>query len=169
MIPVSLLWTVQIPVKKKLTLGGIFSLTVFVMMASISRCIVVTSTKPTDHSWYYPGSAIEMAIAIIVACLASSRALFSSQTISQRLPIHHREQRNDREQHPLTNFGLHRNGRSSASITGSDGQTVKVSAFGYGAIRGITTVSTASSVDVLPLPPMDRIHVRNEFEVSMFR
>ena len=61
-IPASLLWRVSIQLKKKLTLGGIFSLSVLIIVASISRVAVVSSTKATDQSWYYVGSAIEMAI-----------------------------------------------------------------------------------------------------------
>ena len=60
-IPFSLLWRVSLPLKKVLALGGIFSLSIFVIVASISRVAVVSSTKATDQSWYYVGSAIEMA------------------------------------------------------------------------------------------------------------
>ena len=60
-IPFSLLWRVSIPLKKVLALGGIFSLSIFIIVASISRVAVVSSTKATDQSWYYIGSAIEMA------------------------------------------------------------------------------------------------------------
>ena len=61
LIPFSLLWRVAIPLKKLLALGGIFSLSIFIIAASISRVAVVSSTKATDQSWYYVGSAIEMA------------------------------------------------------------------------------------------------------------
>ena len=60
-IPFSLLWRVSIPLKKALALGGIFSLSIFIIVASISRVAVVTSTEATDQSWCYVGTAIEMA------------------------------------------------------------------------------------------------------------
>ena len=62
-VPVSLLWNVQIPLRKKLALGGIFSLSVFVMVASIVRA-VVTSTPSfgVDMSWLYLWTSVEMSV-----------------------------------------------------------------------------------------------------------
>ena len=60
-IPFDLLWRISLPLKKVLALGGIFSLSIFIIVASISRVAVVSSTKDTDQSWYLIGSAIEMA------------------------------------------------------------------------------------------------------------
>ena len=62
-IPVSLLWNVQIKLRKKLALAGIFSLTVFIMIASIIRVVVTTSDNmQNDQTWLFSWAAIEMAV-----------------------------------------------------------------------------------------------------------
>ena len=186
-IPASLLWRVSIQLKKKLALGGIFSLSVFIIVASITRVAVVSSTKATDQSWYYVGSAIEMAIgklpalrvpiyrrltpflAVIVACLSSYRALFTSNTISQRLPKYQSEVRNDPERHALRRFGFTNLGRSSASIPGAtrnnDGKwsaTMEATGQEY---EG-HTAEASRAAEVTALPPMDRqVYVQSEISV----
>ncbi|KAI9878023.1 MAG: hypothetical protein M1830_002143 [Pleopsidium flavum] len=76
-IPVLMLWNVRISWRRKLALIGIFSLTVIVIIFSIVRVAVVTSTTTqADISWLYMWSNIEMAVSVIVACLASFRQLF---------------------------------------------------------------------------------------------
>lgn len=64
-IPILMLWNVQISLRKKLALMGIFSLTVIVMVVAIVRVAVVT-TKNTnaDISWLYFWSNIEIAVGI---------------------------------------------------------------------------------------------------------
>ncbi len=64
-IPILMLWNIQISLRKKLALMGIFSLTVIVMVVAIVRVAVVT-TKNTnaDISWLYFWSNIEIAVGI---------------------------------------------------------------------------------------------------------
>lgn len=64
LLPFILLWKVQIRLHKKLALGGIFSLTIFIMIASVIRVVVVvvSSVKMPDLSWLYTWSALEMAV-----------------------------------------------------------------------------------------------------------
>lgn len=61
-IPVSFLWNVPIPLRKKLGLIGIFSMTVFIMIAGIVRVVVGDAVALTDQSWCYAWSAIEMSV-----------------------------------------------------------------------------------------------------------
>lgn len=99
-IPVLILWHVQIPLRRKLILFAIFSVTVVVMIVSILRVALLNSeAQNADISWLYLWSNIEMATcmwsrfpacldsftdqlppstAIIIACVASFRQLFVS-------------------------------------------------------------------------------------------
>ena len=77
-IPFVILWQVRIPLTKKLALTGIFSLVIITMVFAILRVTLISKlTKQPDTSWSYMWSAIEQNIAIIVACLASFRTLFT--------------------------------------------------------------------------------------------
>ena len=60
-IPILILWNVQIPIRKKLILYAIFSITIVVMVVSIVRVAVVKSAdENVDISWLYLWSSIEM-------------------------------------------------------------------------------------------------------------
>lgn len=62
-VPVSMLWKVQISLRQKLALTGIFSLTVFIMVFAIIRVAVVTSESDMpDETWMYLWSAIEQTV-----------------------------------------------------------------------------------------------------------
>ncbi|KAI1074869.1 hypothetical protein F5B20DRAFT_585879 [Whalleya microplaca] len=80
--PVLILWNVQIPTRKKLILFAIFSVTVFIMVVSIIRVTMVVDLRGelrnASIDWLYTWSNVEMAVAIIVACVASFRQLFVS-------------------------------------------------------------------------------------------
>ncbi|KAL8665297.1 MAG: hypothetical protein Q9202_002348 [Teloschistes flavicans] len=79
LIPFSLLKGVQMRWHRKAALSGIFSLVVITMIFAIVRTALVGSSNTTqpDSSWLYMWNAIEASVAIIVACLASFRNLFS--------------------------------------------------------------------------------------------
>lgn len=132
-LPINLLWTVQIHLRKKIALGCIFSLSVFIMVASIVRMAVYNASGTNDTSWLCSWSAIEMAIgsvnllnptipsliltAIIVACLASFRALFTSTAKSQRLSHQQKDHPIDPERQAFKNLGFHNTDRSLVSIS----------------------------------------------------
>lgn len=106
LVPVNLLWKVRLSIRKKLALGGIFSVTVIIMVFAIVRVIVISSYSPQpDQSWLYMWSSVEQAVcksilsqlletapvddgepgshstihtAIMVACLASFPSLFGN-------------------------------------------------------------------------------------------
>lgn len=84
-IPSLILWKVQIPLKRKLMLLGIFSLTVVVMAVAIIRVAVNSdNTRNAAIDWLYFWSNIEAATAIVIACMASFRQLFvTSQNAHQ--------------------------------------------------------------------------------------
>ncbi|KAI1287577.1 hypothetical protein F5Y03DRAFT_405492 [Xylaria venustula] len=79
-IPFGVLWNVRIPLKKKIFLLGVFSLTVIIIITSIIRVVLVmgvgAATRVSSIDWLYLWSNIEAGIAISVACLASFRQLF---------------------------------------------------------------------------------------------
>ncbi|KAL8850284.1 MAG: hypothetical protein Q9221_004794 [Calogaya cf. arnoldii] len=72
---------VQMEWHRKATLGGIFCLVVITMIIAIIRVALVGSDNKTqlDATWMYLWSAIETSVAIIVACLATFRNLFSRE------------------------------------------------------------------------------------------
>lgn len=101
LIPITMLWGVQMKWGRKATLAGIFSLVIITMTFAIVRIAVVGSVKRRgpDDPWLYMWSAIEtsvgklmmmrlfynetiidtVSLAIIVACLASFGNLFSRE------------------------------------------------------------------------------------------
>ncbi|KAI4166774.1 MAG: hypothetical protein LQ343_007756, partial [Gyalolechia ehrenbergii] len=79
LVPVNLLRTVRLSVRKKVALGSIFTITVFTMVFAIIRVVVVSSySKQPNQTWLYLWSGIEQAVSIIVASIASFPALFRS-------------------------------------------------------------------------------------------
>ena len=58
-----MLWKVRLSIRKKLALGGIFSITVIIMVFAIIRVVVITShTEQPDQSWLYLWSSIEQTV-----------------------------------------------------------------------------------------------------------
>ncbi|KAL9002678.1 MAG: hypothetical protein Q9188_004404 [Gyalolechia gomerana] len=77
-IPIGMLWKVQMSLRKKLALVGIFSLAVITTIFAIVRVTSISAlTHQPETSWSYMWSSIEVCVAIIVACLASFRSLFT--------------------------------------------------------------------------------------------
>lgn len=69
-IPILMLWNVRISWKKKLTLMGIFSLTIIVIIFSIVRVALVNSKhRSIDISWLYMWSNIEVAVCTFFSSL----------------------------------------------------------------------------------------------------
>ena len=58
-----MLWTVQINLRQKMGLIGIFSLTIIVIAFAIARgALVITYSNIPDESWLYMWSAIEQTV-----------------------------------------------------------------------------------------------------------
>ncbi|OCK82942.1 hypothetical protein K432DRAFT_274115, partial [Lepidopterella palustris CBS 459.81] len=72
---------VHIDLRKKLALLGICSLTAFIITITIVRVVVATDGKILDLSWLILFQGAELSVAIIVACLATFRTLY---TMSKR-------------------------------------------------------------------------------------
>ncbi|KAJ5225876.1 hypothetical protein N7468_007101 [Penicillium chermesinum] len=80
--PMPVLKSLQLPKKQKIALMGVFALGAFVMITSILRLksllVISNSTDPTyDNVGAATWSAVECNVAIICACLPSTRALLS--------------------------------------------------------------------------------------------
>ena len=68
------------------------------MIASITRTVMTTSGSQNDDlTWMNAWAGIEMSVAVIVACLCSFRALFTSQSRSQRTKAYKASSSNDLE------------------------------------------------------------------------
>ena len=62
-IPISMLWRVQMPLKKKVALTGIFSLAVITAMFAIIRMTVTSASgRLFDVSWLFMWSSIEQCV-----------------------------------------------------------------------------------------------------------
>lgn len=84
-LPLTLLWKLQIDLRRKLGIGALFSLTFFTMAVSIARCAVVTRAAGIpDKSMITLWSQLEHTVAITIACLVSYRAWFT-RTRPQRI------------------------------------------------------------------------------------
>ncbi|KAK0508281.1 hypothetical protein JMJ35_009365 [Cladonia borealis] len=76
-VSTNILWKVQISTRKKLALAGICSLTAVIICISAIRISLGSSGGRLDDAIYISLGGVEIAIAIIVACLASFRALYT--------------------------------------------------------------------------------------------
>ncbi|KAF2274028.1 uncharacterized protein EI97DRAFT_382156, partial [Westerdykella ornata] len=80
-IPFTILWQVRLSMRRKLALGSLFAITLFVILCAILRMTVVEHSAingQMDVTWLYLWYKIELDTAIVVASLASFRALFTS-------------------------------------------------------------------------------------------
>ena len=58
-----MLWKVQITLRQKLALGGVFSLTIFIMIFAIIRVVVVSgNSHQPDQTWLYLWTSIEQTV-----------------------------------------------------------------------------------------------------------
>ena len=70
LIPITMLWGVQMQRSRKIALAGIFSLVIITMIFAIVRTAVVGSveTRLPDSSWLYMWSAIETSVGKLDRC-----------------------------------------------------------------------------------------------------
>ena len=109
-IPISMLWSVQMSIRKKLALIVIFSFVIVTMAIAVVRVAVISAlSRQPDTSWSCMWSSVEQcigksvvefartplvakiytdlcALAIIVSCLGSFRALFPRQDSRKPTP-----------------------------------------------------------------------------------
>ncbi|KAK4206939.1 hypothetical protein QBC37DRAFT_444784 [Rhypophila decipiens] len=89
LIPIILVWGVQLHLRRKLAFTGLFSLTAITIIVSIVRAVGINASKwengQNDPSYIWLWSAIEACIAIVVACLSSFPQLFMA---SSKKPVY---------------------------------------------------------------------------------
>ncbi|KAL4744324.1 hypothetical protein BDW72DRAFT_199705 [Aspergillus terricola var. indicus] len=79
-LPITLLWSAQIPTRRKIILMSILSMAVLIIIVAIVRvAVVATKNANPDGTWLWMWSFIEATVANIVACIASFRQLFVQQ------------------------------------------------------------------------------------------
>lgn len=79
-LPITLLWNVRLPLRRKMILISILSLAVLIIIVAIVRvAVVATKEKNSDMSWLWMWSFIEATVANIIACVGSFRQLFVKQ------------------------------------------------------------------------------------------
>lgn len=157
-IPFSLLWKVRIPLKKKLILLSIFSLTVVVIVVAIIRVVLISDRqsngpKYAHIDWLYLWSNVEISISLIVACLASFRQLFTSTKATSSQPW-------SVGKPPTTNKGsilsfLLRTRRSrDAEATGGDSS-----------VKSVSSHSSRSQTELRSIP-LNAVHVRHTIDIG---
>ena len=90
-IPLTLALKSRVPLKQKLALAGIFSLSLIVTIFSIVRFVLCRGTA--GPSWLECWSSIEQSVSVTVASLVSFRTLMISKShISERSSSRHRNE-----------------------------------------------------------------------------
>ncbi|KAI0020445.1 hypothetical protein F4780DRAFT_372666 [Xylariomycetidae sp. FL0641] len=75
-IPVNIVWRARIPLKKKIALGCVCSLTALMIVVTIVRVAVGSTEQQVYITWLLLWNSVEMTLAIVVACVASFRGLY---------------------------------------------------------------------------------------------
>ncbi|KAL8980505.1 MAG: hypothetical protein Q9205_004430 [Flavoplaca limonia] len=141
-VPVKILWDVQISLRSKIGLIVLFSLTIFTMIVAILKVTLTLQTDREDDSWLYMWAGVEPAVAIIIACGISYRALVSKETRSSNKYSGNTDQRR-----------LHND--TSHAASNATGNESRVHA-------GKSSSDSSIGEEVVPL---DVIHVRKDYDV----
>lgn len=98
LLPVHPLWLLQMPIRQKLAVGGIFFLGFIVVAFGIARLVIFqlvidfTTAEPlkyfTDITWYTAGTLFwhlaEIVVALLACCLPTYRPLFQTRLHASR-------------------------------------------------------------------------------------
>lgn len=83
-IPIRLLWNLQMPLKKKVMLGSILSLSVFMVIIAIIRTTMAPLPNGVlDTSWIVFWQGMEAVVAVLMVSLTAFRGLFGD-TVAKR-------------------------------------------------------------------------------------
>ena len=77
-MPLKLLYNVQISLRQKLALSGVFSLGMVIVIFSIIRAVQVTTTARSDTFLLAFWGVLESTVAVIVGCLPPFKSLFTN-------------------------------------------------------------------------------------------
>ncbi|CAD6588374.1 MAG: hypothetical protein ASARMPRED_003539 [Alectoria sarmentosa] len=148
----NLLWNASIEIRKKLALTGIFSLTIFIIGVAIIRVVLTTSGSGLDLTWLLLWSGLEMTVAILVACLASFRILYTSSERSRRSALID-DQSNKTAERLDNGPGIPLNARvmSSTRIIASENTHHKR--------------QTSAATFEEAILPMDNVHIQHKYSV----
>ena len=93
-VPIALLWNVKISLRRKLELGGVLCLSLFMIAIAIVRVALAELPEGiTDTTWLVFWQGIESCVAIITVSIVAFRSLLSPQgsKASKTTPPHERE------------------------------------------------------------------------------
>ncbi|KAI1345486.1 hypothetical protein F5Y01DRAFT_300439 [Xylaria sp. FL0043] len=114
-IPVSLLWGVQVPFRKKVILLGLFGGSFFVIIAGLIRGIVILTAGLEGAISGSQWAVRETFVAIIIGNLPASQPLFRAWAAKIGLSgIFSRSGPSRGQSHPLSSMDHHRTGRKAA-------------------------------------------------------
>lgn len=77
-MPLKLLYNVQISLRQKLALSGVFSMGMVIVIFSIIRAVQVTTTARNDTFLLAFWGVLESTVAVIVGCLPPFKSLFTN-------------------------------------------------------------------------------------------
>ena len=91
-IPVALIWKAQLNLQRKLIIGSLLSLSVFMIVIAIVRTALASLPNGVvDTSWLFFWQGIEAACAVIMVSLTSFRSLFGQQKRSEQIKMRSRD------------------------------------------------------------------------------
>ncbi|KAF4634715.1 hypothetical protein G7Y89_g3385 [Cudoniella acicularis] len=164
LIPVKLLWKVQMSLRRKLGILGLFFLIAVTMVFSLVRVVVGLRGPREDDVWFFLCATVELAIGIIVACLVSYHALYktekknsvkSNSNYKTYLPGSGKHSQASRKIDPLQSY----NDSYANAISAGNPDKNRIS--GSGSETRLTSYSNSGNETI----PLDIINVENRYEV----
>ncbi|TWU71365.1 hypothetical protein ED733_000905 [Metarhizium rileyi] len=91
LLPVHLLWNVQVRLGKKFALLALFSLSIITMAVAIARAADISDTQKfnemPDSTYLWFWSSLQSLLRVVVSCAASFRQLFVASSRSNSKPV----------------------------------------------------------------------------------
>lgn len=87
MIPIYLLWHIQITLRQKIVLGAFFCLSIMMILTAVIRVMGIHSSRDKDnHNWQIFWQVVEACIAVSMVSLSAFRSFFVAHESRLREP-----------------------------------------------------------------------------------
>ena len=89
MIPIYLLWHIQITLRQKIVVGAFFCLSIMMILTAVIRVLGIHSNRDKDnHNWQIFWQVAEACIAVSMVSLSAFRSFFVAHESRSREPRH---------------------------------------------------------------------------------
>ncbi|MCJ1427199.1 hypothetical protein MMC29_005102 [Sticta canariensis] len=89
MIPIYLLWHIQITLRQKIVVGAFFCLSIMMILTAVIRVVGIHSSRDKDnHNWQIFWQVAEACIAVSMVSLSAFRSFFVAHESRSREPRH---------------------------------------------------------------------------------